>query len=150
MIMMNNSAQVKIKKLVEDAVLPFRGSEFAAGYDVCAVEDVIVPVGETVFVGTGLAAAIPVDKVLLLYPRSGLASKKGLRLANCVGVIDSDYRGEIKAAIYNDSGSVQKIEKGERIAQLVLAPYFSMDIKEVSELPDSTRGENGFGSTGTK
>lgn len=146
----SNISLVQIKKLNEDAVVPTRGSDFAAGYDVYSTEDVEIPSGKTVLVGTGLAAAIPVNKVLLLYPRSGLASKRGLRLANGVGVIDADYRGEIKAAIYNDSDQTQKIEKGERIAQLVLAPYYAMDFKVVEELSDTDRGDKGFGSSGTR
>lgn len=146
----NNISLVQVKKLNEDAIIPTRGSDFAAGYDVYSTEDVEIPVGETVLVGTGLSMAIPVNKVLLLYPRSGLASKKGLRLANGVGVIDADYRGEIKAAIYNDSKTVQKIEKGDRIAQLVLAPYYAMDFKLVEELSSTDRGDKGFGSSGTK
>lgn len=143
---------MNIKLLNETAKIPTRGSEYAAGYDMyaCGDGDYIIEPGDTVMVSTGIAAEIPTGCFGALFARSGLATKKGLRPANCVGVIDSDYRGEIMVAMYNDSDKQRVIEPGERIAQLVFLPYESFDINVVDELDDTQRGSGGFGSTGVK
>ena len=140
--------ELNIKKLSEDATIPTRGSEYAAGYDLYATADVSIDPGDTVKIGTGLAMEIPNGYFGAVFARSGLATKQGLRPANCVGVIDSDYRGELIVALFNDSVMLREIKKGDRIAQLVILPYFSYTFKEVDELSDTKRGEGGFGSTG--
>ena len=144
--------KVNIKKLNENAVIPAYGSEFAAGADLyaCLDEAVVIEPGETVFVKTGLAMEVPAGYAGLIYARSGLACKKGLAPANKVGVIDADYRGEIIVALYNHSSEPITVEHGERIAQMVITPYLTADFQEVDELSDTTRGQGGFGSTGTK
>lgn len=147
------SVTIKIKKVRENAVLPSRGSVEAAGYDLYACLDTefceIKP-HETVKIGTGLAIEIPSGYFGGIFARSGIAAKNGLRPANCVGVADSDYRGEYIVALHNDSDQLQKIQNQERIAQLVVMPYLSVDFEEVKELTDTKRGDGGFGSTGTK
>ncbi|MBR7163307.1 MAG: dUTP diphosphatase [Clostridia bacterium] len=141
---------VKVKKLVEDAVLPKYGTEFSAGADlVNAGGDVVIEPGKTVIIHTGIALEIPVGLVGLVYARSGMATKRGLAPANKVGVIDSDYRGEIMVALFNHGTEKQVIENGERVAQIVIAPYVTATFVE-GELDDTIRGEGGFGSTGTK
>ena len=142
--------KVKVKKLDERAILPTYGSVGAAGADLYALADdeVTIAAGETVLIGTGLALEIPEGYVGLVYARSGLATKRGLAPANKVGVIDSDYRGELKVALYNQSSEAQTVAAGERIAQLVIAPYLTADYEEADELTDSKRGAGGFGSTG--
>lgn len=141
---------VGVKKLSESAVLPVRGSEQAAGYDLFAdiKETLVINPGETVKVGTGLAFAIPEGYFGGIFARSGLSTKKGLRPANCTGVVDSDYRGPVMVALHNDSGDMQTIEPGERIAQMILMPYLAVEFKETGELDETARGEGGFGSTG--
>ena len=146
---------MKIKFLDSKAILPTRGSAEAAGYDLYSIDTISIAPGETKLVHTGLAIEIPQNFWAGIYARSGLATKKGLRPANCVGVIDSDYRGEIMVALHNDSFSYQLVEAGDRIAQLVfhplayIIPYESGDIWQVvDELTDTNRGEGGFGSTG--
>ena len=142
--------EVKIKKISPNAVLPTYGTENAAGADLsaCLFAPVTIDPGQTFVVKTGLTMEIPEGYVGLIYARSGLATKRGLAPANKVGVIDSDYRGEIMVALYNQSELPQKIEPGERIAQLVIAPYLQGVFNEVDELSDTTRGAGGFGSTG--
>lgn len=147
---------MKIKKLHPDAILPTQGSAAAAGYDLYSVDTFCIVPGETRLVHTGLAIEIPTYFWGGIYARSGLATKKGLRPANCVGVIDSDYRGEIMVALHNDSPSIQHIEAGDRIAQLVFhrqCPIFpdkDGNIWQVVEdLSETDRGTGGFGSTGT-
>ena len=150
---MTNHVQVKIKKLRPDAIIPKYGTAFAAGADLyaCMDEDILtIESGETVFVHTGLSVELPEGTVGLVYARSGLAMKRGIAPANKVGVVDSDYRGEIMVAMHNHSKVAQTIEKGERVAQFVIAPYFTADFEEVDDLADSERGTGGFGSTGTK
>lgn len=144
--------KVKIKKLNENAVFPTYGSEYAAGADLYACIDntVTIAPGETLLIKTGLAVEIPVGFAGLIYARSGLATKKGLAPANKVGVIDSDYRGEIMVALHNHSNSRATVESGERIAQLVVTPFLRVDFTEAEELSDTNRGTGGFGSTGTK
>ena len=143
---------VKVKKLAENAVLPTYGSPQAAGADLYALVegDVTIAAGETFLVPTGLSVEIPEGYVGLIYARSGLATKKGLAPANKVGVIDSDYRGEVKVALFNQSGKPQTITQGERIAQLVIAPFLSVTYEEAEELSSTDRGAGGFGSTGNK
>ena len=142
--------RIQVKKLHPNAALPSAGSEHAAGYDLRACLDapVTIPPHETVRVGTGLAIAVPEGWFGAVFARSGLATKQGLRPANCVGVCDSDYRGEYIVALHNDSGEPRIVRHGERIAQLVLLPYLPMRFEEVSELPETERGGGGFGSTG--
>ncbi len=144
--------RVKIKKLFPEAKLPTYGSEFSAGADLYVYCDHSIRIGakETAIVHTGLAAEIPEGYVGLIYARSGLATKKGLAPANKVGVIDSDYRGEIRVALHNHSKYEQSIEPFERIAQLVIMPYYTAEFEETDVLEESVRGEGGFGSTGSK
>ena len=144
------NANVNIKKLNENAVIPTYGSEFSAGADLYACSDapIVIEAGKTVLVHTGIAMEIPVGYVGLVFARSGLASKKGLAPANKVGVIDSDYRGEIMVALHNHGTIPQTISDGERIAQIVFAPYYAAEFSVVDELDDTTRGAGGFGSTG--
>ena len=147
-----NKYSVRIKKLDENATVPTYGSEFAAGADLyaCEGEAVTIHPHETKLIHTGIAMEIPTGLAGLVYARSGIASKRGLAPANKVGVIDSDYRGEIMVALHNHSESVQTIENGERIAQIVIAPYITANFILSDELDDTNRGDGGFGSTGTK
>ncbi len=142
--------KIAVKKLDERAVLPTYGSEYAAGADLYAVTDgeVVFAPNETKLIKTGLAMEIPEGYAGLIYARSGLASKRGLAPANKVGVVDSDYRGEVMVALHNHSASEQKIACGERIAQLVVAPFLKAEYLEADELSDTVRGVGGFGSTG--
>lgn len=142
--------KIEIKRLSQTAVLPVRGSAQAAGYDLCAdlMEPLVIPAGKTVKVDTGLAAAIPCGYFGGVFARSGISTKKGLRPANCTGVIDADYRGPIMVPLYNDSDTERLVMPGERIAQLIILPCFSVDFCEVEQLDETERGENGFGSTG--
>ena len=144
------SFPMNIKKLNDNARLPTYGSEFAAGADLyaCLDGDVTIAPAETLLIHTGLAMEIPTGLVGLIYARSGLASKKGLAPANKVGVIDSDYRGEIMVALHNHSTEPRTISDGERIAQIVFAPYYTAEFNLVDELGDTSRGTGGFGSTG--
>ena len=143
---------IKYKVLNELAKEPTRGSEYAAGYDLYAATDREISLfpHTTQLIGTGLAFELPDGYFGAVYARSGLASKKGLRPANCVGVVDSDYRGEVMVALHNDSDHIMAIDAGERIAQLVLMPYVNMTFEQVEELNTTNRGEGGFGSTGNK
>lgn len=144
--------QVAVKKLNEKAILPSYGSEFAAGADLyaCLESEITVNPHETVLIPTGIAMEIPVGLAGFIYARSGLATKKGLAPANKVGVIDSDYRGEVKVALHNHSNTPQTVAEGERVAQLVIAPYIAAQFEEKEELSQTVRGEGGFGSTGSK
>lgn len=141
---------LKIKKLNENATMPTYGSACAAGADLysCEGEITFLP-GETKLVHTGIAMAIPEGYVGLIYARSGIATKRGLAPANKVGVIDSDYRGEIMVALHNHSNNTAKIDAKERVAQIVIAPYLTVNFTEADELDNTVRGEGGFGSTGT-
>lgn len=143
---------IAVKKLNENAVLPTYGSEFAAGADLYALADgdIVLAPGETKLIHTGLAMEIPVGYAGLIYARSGLATKRGLAPANKVGVIDSDYRGEIMVALHNHSKTEQVIAAKERIAQLVVTPFLKAEFELADELADTARGEGGFGSTGRK
>ena len=142
---------MNIKLIMDTAKVPTRASEQAAGWDLYAAKGCVIEPGQTVLVHTGIAMEIPNGYFGGVYPRSGLATKKGLRLANCVGVIDSDYRGEIMVSIYNDSSMEREIEVGERVAQIIFQPYSAIDnFNLVEELTATVRGEGGFGSTGSK
>lgn len=146
------SQKVNIKKLNENACIPTYGTEFSAGADLYSglSEAVTIAPGTTEFIKTGIAMEIPTGLVGLIYARSGMACKKGVAPANKVGVIDSDYRGEIIVALHNHSQNPVSIEPRERIAQIVLAPYVTADFNIVEELNDTERGTGGFGSTGSK
>lgn len=141
-----------IKKLNENAFVPKRQTEYSAGYDLCACLDgpITIKAGTTEKIHTGISAEVEgtKDVVLLIYARSSLASKNGIAPANCVGVVDWDYRGEIIVALHNSSTTDYTVNHGDRIAQLVIAPTFTPDVEEVSELTDTQRGQGGFGSTG--
>ena len=141
---------VKFIKLKSEAVTPTYSTASAAGADLyaCMGGPVSIKPGETVLIHTGIAMQIPEGLVGLVYARSGIATKRGLAPANKVGVIDSDYRGEIMVSLFNHSNIVQEIADGERIAQIVIAPYIKADFKEAESLDETLRGEGGFGSTG--
>ncbi|MBE6850599.1 MAG: dUTP diphosphatase [Ruminococcus sp.] len=139
------------KKLRENAILPMRATPQSAGVDLCAcLEDTVeIPPGGTVRIPTGLAVQPSKEDVaLLIYPRSGLASKYGITLANAVGVVDSDYRGEIQVPLHNLSTIPFMVENGMRIAQLVVTPVLFADVEQVNELDETQRGSGGFGSSG--
>ena len=139
----------KFIKLNEKAIEPRYGSSYAAGADLYSVENVRVPMGETVFVHTGIAIEPDRDCVILLFARSSLACKKGLCLANGVGVVDYDYRGEIIVALHNDgSHGDQHVSAGDRIAQMMFTPYMQAAFVEAENLNGTARGAGGFGSTG--
>lgn len=147
-----NRTKIPFTKLNKNAHVPVYGTELAAGADVyaCLSEAVTIHAGTTEFIPTGIAMAIPAGLVGLIYARSGLACKKGLAPANKVGVIDSDYRGEIIVALHNHSAEDIIIENGERVAQMVIAPYFFAEYEETEDLEQTERGAGGFGSTGRK
>lgn len=143
--------KVKIKKLHPAAQLPTRGSAQAAGYDLyaCLPEgEVTLQPGETRRISLGLALALPEGYFGAVFARSGLSTREGLRPANCVGVVDSDYRGENMVPLHNDSSVPRVVRHGDRIAQMVVLPYLAVDFSEVEELDETERGEGGFGSTG--
>lgn len=143
--------ELKIKKLNENAVIPSYASSCAAGADLYSCEgELSFAPGETKLVHTGIAMEIPNGYVGLIYARSGIATKRGLAPANKVGVIDSDYRGEIMIALHNHSDKTASIQAGERIAQIVIAPYITVDFVESQTLNETERGDGGFGSTGVK
>ena len=140
---------LKIKKLDEKATIPTYGTKYSAGADLYALldEEITIKKGETVVIPTGLAMSIPIGYVGLIYARSSLGTKKGLAPANKVGVIDSDYRGEIKVVLYNQSSDNQTISPNERIAQIVITPFMQVKFEETDELDSTERGTGGFGST---
>ena len=145
---------MKIKRLNDFAIEPKKGSDYAAGYDLYYAADpnfkLIIPPHQTIMASTGWAMEIPTGYFGGIFARSGLATKKGLRPANCVGVIDEDYRGEVKVALHNDTNYNAYVQGGERIAQLIIMKYNNVDFEEVDKLEETVRGEGGFGSTGTK
>ncbi|MBE5963996.1 MAG: dUTP diphosphatase [Lachnospiraceae bacterium] len=143
---------VNFKKLKENATKPTYGSAFAAGADLyaCIDEPITIEPQQTILIPTGIAMEVPVGYAGLIYARSGLASKKGLAPANKVGVVDADYRGEVMVALHNHSNKAASIECGERIAQMVIAPFLAINYVETDSLSETARGEGGFGSTGTK
>ncbi|MGO5336429.1 dUTP diphosphatase [Bilifractor sp. LCP19S3_H10] len=142
--------KIRVKKLTDTAKMPTRGSASAAGYDLYA--DVETPVEiephATVMVGTGLSMEIPEGYFGAIFARSGLAAKESLRPANCVGVVDADYRGPFMIAVHNDGETARRVTPGERIAQLVILPFLPAEFEEVEQLGETERGEGGFGSTG--
>ncbi|MBR3996160.1 MAG: dUTP diphosphatase [Clostridia bacterium] len=145
--------KIQITKLCENAKIPTRGSEKAAGYDLYACLDtdkIEIAPHTTAKIGTGLAIAVPDGYFGAVFARSGLAAKEGLRPANCVGVCDSDYRGEYIVALHNDSDTVRTVQNGDRIAQLVVMPFLAVEFDEVESLDETERGAGGFGSTGKK
>lgn len=143
---------IQVKKLRPNATMPTYGSEYAAGADLyaCIDEAVTINPGETHLIPTGLAMELPMGYAGLIYPRSGMASKRGLAPANKVGVVDPDYRGEFMVALHNHSLTPQIVEPNERIAQLVITPFITASFEETNELSDTVRGAGGFGSTGFK
>lgn len=142
--------KINMKKLTDSAIMPERGSTYAAGYDlfVDTNESIEILPHQTAMLPTGLAMEIPEGYFGGIFARSGLASKEGLRPANCVGVVDADYRGEVKVALHNDSEEIRVIAPKQKIAQLVIVPFLSVEFEEVEELSDTVRGAGGFGSTG--
>lgn len=144
--------KINVKKVRESAKLPTYGSQYAAGADLyaCTESEIEIAPHSTAMIPTGIALELPVGYAGFIYARSGLASKRGLAPANKVGVVDCDYRGEVIVALHNHGESAQKIAAGERVAQLVVAPYITADFEEVDELSSTERGAGGFGSTGTK
>ena len=142
--------KINIKKLYENAIIPTRSSEKAAGYDLYAYieESISINPHETKMIGTGIALELPDGYFGAIFARSGIAYKEGLRPANCTGVADSDYRGEYKVALHNDSTDVRIVFPGQRIAQLVIIPFLEVDFEEVNELSNTERSVGGFGSTG--
>ena len=143
---------LRIKKLRDNAQMPTYGSEYAAGADMYAAIDEAVTIepNETKFIPTGLAFEIPEGYAGFIYARSGLACKKGLAPANKVGVVDADYRGEVMVALHNHGTEAQIVEVGERIAQMIIAPFVAVNYIFSDELDDTVRGAGGFGSTGRK
>ena len=141
---------IKYTKINEYAQEPTRGSAAAAGYDLYAAikDSIAIPAHSTIKIGTGLAFALPEGTFAAIFARSGLATKQGLRPANCVGVCDSDYRGEYIVALHNDTDNEQTINPGDRIAQMILMSYLPMTFEEVENLDETERGQGGFGSTG--
>ena len=141
---------IRVKKLKENAILPAYGSAEAAGADLYACLDapVLVEPGETAWIPTGIALEVPKGCAGLVYARSSLGAKRGLAPANTVGVIDSDYRGEIRVVLLNHSKATQVIEPGERVAQFLITPVLTPPYVESEELSDTSRGVGGFGSTG--
>ena len=141
---------IHVKKLNPRAILPTYGTAEAAGADLYACLDVPVTVepGETVWIPTGIALEVPKGCAGLVYARSGLGTKRGLAPANKVGVVDSDYRGEIRVVLLNHGKTPQTIEPGERVAQFLITPVLTPEYAEAEELTDTGRGTGGFGSTG--
>ena len=145
--------QLKIKKLNDNAIIPKAATGGSAGMDLyaCLDSDVVLKPGERALIPTGIAIALPDSNyVAYIYARSGLAIKYGITLSNCVGVVDSDYRGEVKVGLVNLSDEDYTVSSGERIAQMVIAPVIIPEINEVDELDETERGSGGFGSTGKK
>lgn len=142
--------EVKIKRIYGNAKIPTKGSTMAAGYDLYACMDkaIFIKPHATEVIGTGLSMELPYGTFGAIFPRSGIATKRGLAPANKVGVCDQDYRGEYKVALHNHSDRTQWVNPGERIAQLIIMPYLDANFIEVSGLPETERGIGGFGSTG--
>lgn len=138
-------------KLNPNAIIPVRGSKYSAGYDLSACIDktIMIAPHTTIKIGTGLAIQPPEGYFSAIFARSGMATKRGLRPANCVGVCDEDYRGEYIVALHNDTNEYCLVEPNERIAQFVFLPYMNIEFNEVDSLSKTDRGSGGFGSTGT-
>ena len=143
-----STKDVKVKRLTETAILPTQSHPGDAGWDLYSDADIVIQPGETVKIPTGIAIELPENSFGGIYARSGLATKRGLRPANCVGVCDCQYRGEYIVALHNDSDSEQVIAHGDRIAQLIIQPYIPVALIETTMLQSTERGDNGFGSTG--
>ena len=143
---------IKIKLLNDLAKIPTCANPGSAGYDLYAStsHNIQIPPHSTVKIGTGIALSIPLGYFGAIYARSGIATKRNLRPGNCVGIIDSSYRGEIIVALHNDSPETRTVEAGERIAQLIIQKHEIINFIEVDELDETDRGEDGFGSTGDK
>lgn len=141
---------INVKRLNNFAKLPTKGSKYAAGFDLYAATDSIIDIAphSTIKIDTGLSFELPEGIFAGIFARSGIATKRGLRPANCTGIIDSDYRGPVIVALHNDTDEIQSVEPGERIAQMILLPFISMNFNEVNELSDTARGEGGFGDSG--
>ena len=141
---------LRVKKVSPTAVLPKQQTAGAAGIDLCADlrEDVVIEPHQTVMISSGLAFEIPSGYFGAIYARSGLSTKRGLRPANCVGVIDSDYRGPVRLPLHNDTDEVRVVQPGDRVAQMVIQEAFGVLLEEVEELTETERGSGGFGSTG--
>ena len=142
--------KIKVKKITPTAIIPERGSKFSAGYDLSAdiSENILIRPQETVKIPTGLSFEVPEGYFGGIYARSGLSTKQGLRPSNCVGVCDSDYRGEYIVALHNDSETTRVVEPGQRIAQVIFQPYLMCELENVEDLTQTQRGDGGFGSTG--
>lgn len=142
--------KINIKLLSENAKMPTRGSADAAGYDLYGANttEIVVPPQSSIMIPTDIACEFPIGTFGAIFPRSGIATKRGLRLSNLTGIIDADYRGNIKLSIYNDTTTAQTIAPHERIAQLIVIPFYPFEFNEVSELNETERGAGGFGSTG--
>jgi dUTP pyrophosphatase len=141
---------LRVKRVSPTAILPKQQTAGAAGIDLCAdlPEDVVINPHETVMISSGLAFEIPAGYFGAIYARSGLSTKRGLRPANCVGVIDSDYRGPVGLPLHNDTDEVRVVQPGDRVAQMVIQEAFGVILEEVEELSETDRGSGGFGSTG--
>lgn len=150
MVLLTNmsSLTIKVSKIHERAKLPVYATVGSACADVSTVESVMVPAGGTAVISTGLCFEIPTGFCIKAHSRSGHGFKFGVRLANCTGIIDSDYRGELKLKLKNDSNAPLNIVAGERIAQIEIAEVIQGDFVEVSQLTQTVRGDGGFGSTG--
>lgn len=144
-----NIKDINIKLLKENAIIPTYGTEYSAGADLyaCLEEDLLIKSGETAFISTGISFEIPIGFVGLVYARSSLGCKKGIAPSNKVGVIDSDYRGEVLVALHNHSNEDYLVKQDERIAQIVFTPYLKGNFQVINELNDTQRGTGGFGST---
>ena len=149
-VIYEDNSTIKVKRLNSNAQLPTRGSNFAAGYDLyaCIDDPITIEPHQTVKIGTGLAFELQENTFGAIFARSGIATKQGLRPANCVGICDSDYRGEYIISIHNDSDTNRIIEPNQRIAQLVIMPFIPVKFSESEILNETDRGSSGFGSTG--
>lgn len=149
---MEQNMVLKLMRVREGAIIPKQATAGSAGYDLCACMDApqTIEPGERCVFPSGLAAEIPAGTAGFVFTRSGLGIKKGIHVTNGVGVIDSDYRGEIRIGLHNLSAEPYTVQPGERIAQMIIMPYFAPTIEEVTSLTETDRGEGGFGSTGTK
>ena len=149
---MEQNMVLKLMRVREGAIIPKQATAGSAGYDLCACMDApqTIEPGERCVFPSGLAAEIPAGMAGFVFTRSGLGIKKGIHVTNGVGVIDSDYRGEIRIGLHNLSAEPYTVQPGERIAQMIIMPYFAPVIEEVTSLTETDRGTGGFGSTGTK
>jgi dUTP pyrophosphatase len=144
--LMSKMSELQVKRLVQHAIVPTRGSAHAVGYDLYSVEDCSIPHGGRLLVGTGVAVVLPVNVYGRVAPRSGLTVKHGIHVG--AGVIDPDYTGEIKVALFNLGDTPFEIKKGDRIAQLILERCETPYVREITEICETERGAGGFGSTG--